>query len=135
MWKFLMTVGLLFSLCTMAGCDVREMGSLQDLSKPYVGVYECDRLLLGGQDALRDFAYLRLELGYGGDFRFSYETLSGGKSEWEGTYTVDLSKEEIAMTAKSPAGTLSRTFRMENGSVLFDGNFAGRSFFASFVMG
>ena len=40
MWKMLAVLAMLFSVCTVAGCEVQDMGSLSDLSKPYTGVYE-----------------------------------------------------------------------------------------------
>lgn len=134
MWKILVIIGMLFSLCTMAGCKVEEMGSLKDLSKPHVGVYECERMTIGGENVLNDFRYVRLELDYGGDFTLSYKKSGGGFSEWNGTYEVDTEAQEITFTARQGTRELSRTYRMENGSILIDANFLGRTLLAEFKM-
>ena len=134
MWKLLVIIGMIFSLCTMAGCEVEEMGSLESLSKPYTGVYECEKMLLSGEDVLTDFTYLRLELAYGGDFTLSYKRKDGAFFEWSGTYEMDTEENEITMSAKQGAKTLSRTYRMEHGTILIDENFLGRSLFAEFKM-
>lgn len=134
MWKLLVVIGMIFSLCTMAGCEVEEMGSLESLSKPYTGVYECEKMLLSGEDVLDDFAYLRLELEYGGNFTLSYKKKDGSVSEWNGTYEMDTEENEITMSAMQGAKTLSRTYRVERGAILIDENFLGRTLFAEFKM-
>ncbi len=134
MWKLFALLVAIFSLCTMAGCDVEEMSSLSDLSKPYAGVYECERMTLGGEDVLGDFRYLRLELGYGGDFTLSWRGEEGRPSVREGTYAADCDANTVTLTVKEGGRELSRTYRMEKGSILVDDDFLGRSLFAEFKM-
>lgn len=135
MWKILLAVmGIIFSLCTMAGCEVEELGSLEELSRPYTGVYTCERLMLGDEELTEQYK-LSLELEYGGDFTLTYAPKGGKKTEWSGTYVVDVDREEITMSAIQGMKTLSRTYRMEDGAILIDGNFYGKNFFAQFRMG
>ena len=127
----LAVLAMLFSVCTVAGCEVQDMGSLSDLSKPYTGVYACEKMTLGGEDVLGDFSYVRLELERGGDFTLSWRQ-DGSESTWEGGYEVDLGVGTITLTAKEGGRTASRTYRMEEGAILIDENFLGRPFFAEF---
>lgn len=133
MWKLCLTLGLLFSVCSMAGCDVQKMSTLSELSRPYAGVYTCDSIRLGGQ-VISDSA-LSLELTYGGDFTLTYRTPNGDFGAWSGTYTVDETAEEITMSATKGSETLSRTYRFEDGVIYIDENFLGRPFIAEFKMG
>ncbi|MBR7186229.1 MAG: hypothetical protein IKD43_01910 [Clostridia bacterium] len=134
MWKLLLVIGIFMSVCTLSACEVSKMSSLEELSKPYTGVYECERLMLGAEDRKGDFEYLRLELGYGGTFTLSYETSQGVKDELSGTYRLDAAREEITMSAGNGIAELSRTYRMQDGSILIDGNFLGKNLFAEFKM-
>ena len=72
MRKLLLTgVSLVLCLFLLCGCNVSRMSTLPELSKPYAGLYECEKVTLGGEDFTDRFEYLRLELSYGGEFRLS----------------------------------------------------------------
>ncbi len=133
MWKLCLTVGLLFSVCTMAGCDVQRMSTLSEISCPYAGVYTCDGIRLGGE-VIDDYT-LSLELEYGGDFTLSYRSKDGAFGEWGGTYTVDETEEEITMSAVKGSETYSRTYHFERGVIYIDENFFGRPLLAEFRIG
>ncbi len=134
MWKFMLVFVILLSVCSFSGCDVTRMSSLEDLSKPYTGVYACDRLMFGAENRTDDFSFLRLELDYGGGFTFSYETKEGGCGEWEGTYAVDPKRGELTLTAVQSGISGSRTFRMEDGAILFEDQVLGKNVYAEFRM-
>lgn len=123
---------LLVPLLLFAACDAEELGSLEDLSMPYCGVYECERLELGGKNLLEDFDFVRLELAYSGDFALTYRTRAGGKGTLGGTYRVDTGKEEISFSCTFGVRSVSRTFPMPKGSILIEENFLGKPFFALF---
>lgn len=133
MWKLFLTLGLIFSVCSMAGCDVQKMSTLSELSRPYAGVYTCESVRLGGQ-VISD-SELSLELAYGGDFTLTYRTPNGEFDAWNGKYTVDEAAEEITMSATRGSETFSRTYRFEDGVIYIDENFLGRRFIAEFKMG
>lgn len=134
MKKVFLPVVLLFLLCLLCGCDAEELGSLEDLSLPYTGVYECERLDLGGKDKLKDFEYVRLELKYGGAFAVAYRTEDGLSGSLGGSYTVDTERETITFRAAYGRRTLQRTFPMKKGVVLVEENFLGTPLFAEFKM-
>ncbi len=133
MWKLFLTLGLLFSVCSMAGCDVQKMSTLSELSRPHAGVYTCEEVRFGGE-TLEGYT-LSLELEYDGSFTLSYHSKDGSFDEWAGTYTVDETAEEITMSAKRGSETLSRTYRFEGGVIYIDENFLGRTLLAEFRMG
>ena len=110
------------------------MGSLPELSKPYVGVYECEELSLGGEDMLGKFEKIQLELEYKGDFTLSYETLEGVEGEYEGEYEVSIENEEIKLSVTSSGAEKEFYFRMEKGEILLDYNLDGKLLHAVFTM-
>ena len=132
MWKLCLTLGILFSLCSVAGCDVRKMSTLSELSRPYAGVYTAEEIVLGGEK-LSGYD-LELELCYDGTFTLSYRTKDGAFDEWDGTYFVDETAEEITMSAKRGSETLSRTYRFEDGVIYVGENFLGKTLAVKFAV-
>ena len=134
MRKILLLASACLSLFLLGGCDVSEMGSLPELSKPYVGVYECEKLTLGGEEMLEKFEKIQLELEYKGDFTLSYLTLEGMEGEYEGEYEVSVDDEEIKLAMTSAGEEKQFYLRMEKGEILFDYNLGGKLLHASFKM-
>ena len=134
MKKLFLLAFVCFSLFLLGGCDVSEMGSLPDLSKPYVGVYQCEKLTLGGEEMLEKFEKIQLELEYKGDFLLSFQTLEGLEGEYEGEYEVSIEDEEIKLSMTSAGAEKYFFFRMEKGEILFDYNLGGKLLHASFKM-
>ena len=125
--------GLLLPLVFMlSACDVSQMSTLPDLSKPYVGIYECERAMLGGEDMTEKFDYIRLELSYGGEFELTYRAQDGNEGGFSGTYEASAEKGEITLNAQSGILRKSFTFPMENGSILIDLPFGGKLLHAEF---
>ena len=124
-------IAALCSLCILTGCEARpqKLSSLEEFSKPYVRFYECTRLVLAGEDAMPEGLFL--ELSYGGEFTLSYRT-GAQEGEWTGVYSVDPTRDEITMSAMVGSKTCSRTYPMQDGKILIEENFAGRSLFAEF---
>ena len=133
MKKLLCVVVFCLSLLALGGCNVNEMGSLSDLTKPYSGLYECESIMLGGTELTEKFEKLYLELGYGGDFTIVYRGADGVKGEFGGKYTVDEEKEEITLSAPLGRRSVSYTFPMKNGKIYCDYNFGGRLLHAVFA--
>lgn len=135
MRKCLYLLGLLFpGLFLLSGCNVSEMSTLSDLSKPYVGLYECEQIQLGNQDMTDRFKYIRLELGYGGEFELTYQTKEGNKGGYEGTYSADTGAHTITLSAKTGFVRKSFTFPMENGKIYADYMLQGKLLHAIFSM-
>lgn len=127
-------VFVLALVALLAGCDAQELGSLSDLSRPYAGVYKCEKITIGGKDMSETFSVFELELEGDGAFELRYETSWGGEGSYEGQYSVSEDKGEITFVAKRGARSEGYTFRMEKGAVLIDYNFLGRLLHAEFRM-
>ena len=51
-----------FGTTAFTGCKTSELSSLYSLTKPYIGVYECESATLEGKDILSRFKIVTLEL-------------------------------------------------------------------------
>ncbi len=118
----------------LCGCDVREMSTLPELSKPYTGIYECTELSLGGKDALGRFEFVRLELKGDETFALTYRTAEGGEGSMEGEYTMDLERSEVTLAKKTVMRTVSHVFAVEDGTIYGDMNLNGQLLHAAFAM-
>ncbi len=129
MWKILLTLLLFLAVGSLSACDVSEMSSLPELSRPYAGEYRCESLRLGGAD-LTETCEIVLALDYDGGFELRYKLREGGEGSFCGTYAADLERGEITLTARRGGRSLSRTYPFDHGSIRMDGNFLGRQFWA-----
>ena len=130
--RWLLFLPLLLCLFAFASCDVEKMGSLPELSKPYIGVYACERLTLGSEDMLEKFEKIELELEYDGTFCLTYIDAGGVEGEYTGTYTISPDAGTITLSMKAGLRASPRTFRFENGSILIDANVLGKLLYAEF---
>ncbi len=120
-------------LLPLSACDVSEMTTLAEISRPYAGVYVCEELTLGGKDMLPYFDSIELELGYDGTFTLSYATpFSDG--EYSGGYEVSPDGDEIRLLVPSRGRDLPRTFSFEGGALAIEHNLGGRLLFAKFAL-
>lgn len=105
------------ALCVLffTGCDVNDMSSLREISRPYVGEYNCEILTLGGEEMLHHFKYVKLNLSYKGEFTLSYCDKGGMKGEYAGTYS--LGEDGITFTSQNGTVRESRTFPYEKGVI------------------
>lgn len=125
---------LCFALLCFSGCDVNKMSSLSDLSKPYVGVYECKTLTLGGRDLSGHYDKLYLTLKYDGEYTLVWRGVNGEEGKTAGKYLADGDAEEITLYAYSRHRALSYTFPMKKGVIAIRYNFGGRLLNAEFSM-
>ena len=134
MRKVFIFVTLLLGLLVFCACDVEEMSSLSEFSRPYSGVYTCEKLSLGGEDMLGHFDRLELELEYGGSFKLSYETAAGLKGEYTGEYSVSPEGDKIELKLRRGRSDAKRTFVFEDGKVCIDTSLGGRLLHAEFSL-
>lgn len=133
MRKILLFTGMLVSCLTLSGCDVSQMSTLADLSKPYTGFYECESILYGDDDMTDRFEYIRLELSYGGEFELSYRSKEGNEGSYGGTYEADTEAEEITLQMQYGFVSKSFTFPMKSGSIFVDLPLHGKLLHAQFT--
>lgn len=104
---------VVFLLCA---CEVQELTSLKEISRPYEGVYECETLTIGGREAKDHFELIRLELKRDGTFRLFYQTAEGAEGGYDGTYEAN--EEGVTFTGRSGAFRPTFTFPFEEGKIV-----------------
>ena len=88
-------------------------GTLPEISKPYLGVYECKSATLGSQELLKDFSLITLELQKDGKYLLSYTEKGNKKHEVTGEYMYDSEKNTLTFYADGKA--FKREFPLEKG--------------------
>lgn len=134
MRKLFGIAALCFTLLFCCGCDVNEMSTLSDLSKPYTGVYECRTLMLGGQDYKEKFDKLYLDLKYDGTYSLVWQGVNGEKGERTGKYKTDGEAEEITFYGYFNRRASSYTFSMKKGVIAIRYNMGGQLLNAEFAL-
>lgn len=114
------------ALMGLCGCNVENMSSLTEISKPYVGIYECEELSIGGVEQREAYKKLKLELDAEGRFALTYATTEGQKGEYHGHYKIDPENEEITFYSYAARRSHTFVFPMKNGSISIDYNLGGK---------
>ena len=89
-------------------------GKLTDITKPWLGQYECESATYQGEEYLDDFSFIRIELKPKGKFKVFYKKKDGSKAQSGGYYEYDEEKEEITLYGEGKE-TLKRKFPLKNG--------------------
>ena len=111
--KISFCAGLAVLMLVLPACG---NGSLKDITKPYLGEYECKSATLGEKDYAQDFSFIRLELKKDDEFTLYYSAKNGKKGEETGTYSYD-EKEETLTITYGDLGVLKRKFPLKNGEI------------------
>ena len=82
---------LLFSFSAL------QKGSITDITKPYLGTYECERADLGSGDLLARFDDLRLELKDKGEYVLYYKEKGAKIKKINGKYHYDEQSKTISL--------------------------------------
>ncbi len=112
------------------GCNVEEMSSLREISRPYAGEYKCKKLTLGGENMLASFRFLKLELAQDGTFTFKYEDVGGGRGEYAGEY--EMGESSVTFRTLSGGEEKKFVFPYEKGTVHLELPFGGKLLLAEF---
>ena len=91
-------------------------GSLTEVSKPYLGEYECKEARLGEEELLGDFSYIRLELLPNGKYTLRYCEKEGKKQELKGKYRYDENRETLTLYLMQ-GGVFKREFPLKKGKI------------------
>ena len=86
---------------------------LDDISKPYLGEYECKKAQLGSVDYLKRFNYVRIELKDEENFTLYYQEKGEKKKEVSGKYAYD--RERKTLTLKGEEGGILRECTLSEG--------------------
>ena len=138
MRKKSLLVVLLAAFCALflfCACEkVEDMGTLPDISKPYVGEYMLERLMIGDRDMTEHFDEAKLSLTYDGKFKLTYQETDGQSGEYGGDYSVSTEREEITFSSKAGLRAVSRTFPIKNGAIFIDLRLGPKLLHAEFEM-
>ena len=105
---------LLVGLFSLLACFPKlDEYTLKDVTKPYLGVYECTEVKWNREDRLDDFSYIHLELKENGKFTLYYQEKGGKKKKEEGEYTYDKAKQAVVLSGWG--GKLKREFPLKEG--------------------
>ncbi|MBQ7948139.1 MAG: hypothetical protein IJ284_00100 [Clostridia bacterium] len=115
-----MLVGL---LSLMACFPSLKKDTLKDITKPYLGVYECTEARWNEEDCLNRFSYIHLELKGDGTFILYYCEKDGEKRKETGRYHYD--KEKSALTLMGRTGMIKREFPLKEGVLTVNIAFGG----------
>ena len=106
-----------FAALFMAFAPVKD-GGIKEITKPHLGIYECEQALLSGEDMTSEFDYVRLELKSDGTFLLYYRKTDCKECRETGKYVYDKEAGTICLSVEG-AGvskrTLKRTFPLKDG--------------------
>jgi hypothetical protein len=111
---------LLVGLCAL--CTIfptAKNSTLPQITRPYLGDYECKLATLGSQDLLENFSFISLELKPNNTFVLSYKEKDGEKKEETGKYSYDHEKQELSIEL-GKNGLIKRKFPLKNGELMVD---------------
>ena len=112
-FKYSFCAGLAALLLILPACG---NGALKDITKPYLGEYECKSATLGERDYTQEFSFIRLELKKDNEFTLYYNAKNGKNGEESGTYVYDEKEETLTITYRE-FGVLKRKFPLKNGEI------------------
>lgn len=106
--------GILALLAVLPWFRSMQAVQLIDVTKPYLGRYECTMASLGDKDLLERYAYIDLELETEKEFTLYYREKEGKVRQTHGRYKYDKTKNVILVTGLKGL-ILNRPFPLENG--------------------
>ena len=121
-----------FGTTAFTGCKTSELSSLYSLTKPYIGVYECESATLEGKDILSLFKIVTLELKEGGTFLVIAKPKFGFTVRQEGNYSFDEKAKTITMTATRGKKKYEKTFPADGGVFAVSTSLGGRELVLKF---
>ena len=95
----------------LLACSFGGKGDLKEITKPYLGVYECTEARVGEREYLDRFSKLDLELKENGEFILYYCEKDGKPQTQTGRYEYD--KESGTLTLLG--GGIKRAFPLQGG--------------------
>lgn len=93
-------------------------GKLTDITKPYLGEYECISARVGERDCLEEFQSVTLELKPDGTFMLHCKEKNGDCKKLGGEYLYDEKRESITFTVNGERA-FQREFPLKKGVITF----------------
>ncbi len=117
----------LCSLLTLFSSPVK--GTLPEITKPYLGTYECKRLSLGSRDLLKELQDIRLELVDEARYALFYKEKGEVRKKVEGNYSYDERRGVLIFT--TPQG-MTQEVPLEKGTLTLSLPVAGKRLVVTF---
>ena len=91
--------------------------TLTEITRPYLGMYECKQLLMDGESKLEDFKSIKIELKSNGQMLLYFEDRKGQKGKASAEYEYDEKSQTITVYTSVGSQKLKRTFPLKNGEL------------------
>lgn len=111
--------------CILAGIAALAFylpNTIKEITKPYLGVYECKEARLGNEDYLQRFEDITLELKGDGEFILTFQEKGGKIRREKGKYTYDEKRGVVTLDG----GSMKREFPLKNGELRFQLSLGGK---------
>ena len=92
-------------------------GKLTEITKPYLGTYECERLYVGDDDKIEEFEYVRLELCKDGELKLIYKQPKNRPEQVSMEYRYDEQTKTLYVKGKLGVWRLDKSFLLNNGEL------------------
>ena len=104
---------------------------LKDITKPYLGQYECKSATLGDKEYLESFSYIRLELKPDETFSLYYCPKDGKAKEEQGQYSYDPKTGELLLSI-GRNDEIKRKFPLKEGELTVSLRLGGKTLVMKF---
>jgi hypothetical protein len=114
--------------------SVLGLGTLKEISTPYVGYYQCKTLRIGSKD-FADTLNARLEVRSDGTLTLIWRSLFGTEQTMQFAYEYDEKAQAFFLTVPDGKGKKRVCMPYEKGSITLSENLSGKAFFIEFTQG
>ena len=100
---------------------------LKDITRPYLGFYECKKLFFGKKNILKQFKYITVELTANGEMVLRYKLKAGKKGESRCDYVYDEESGKIAVVSEKGLMGLSCDATLQKGKMTVFSKFGNKN--------
>ncbi len=105
--------------------------SLKDITKPYLGEYECTQALFGGEDYLNKLEYVNLTLEKENNFILTFSEKGKEKQTLKGLYEYNKDRETIILKSEDK-DFFKREFPLKKGIIYITVGIGEKTLFLQF---
>ncbi|MDE6613435.1 MAG: hypothetical protein K2K28_02655 [Clostridia bacterium] len=107
-------------LCTLLllllpACDAKNAGSLKSITRPYIAQYECTSATFGGDDVLKKFDYIEINLVNKKDMEIIYKPKGSDRKIIKTTYSLNTETREMTAEVGIYGYSFKETTKIQNG--------------------
>ena len=113
--KIACVVLALFLSPFLFGNTQKKEEGIKEITKPYIGTYECERLMFGGEDCTEKFVYFRVELTGDGQFIVRAKDKKGKKHGGAAAYRAEDEEGKFVLFQKRFVSTKKIPFEIHGG--------------------